>query len=315
MFRTLRVITTALLLGVPALASGQAGTAVITGTIRDASGGTIPGAVVRIVNEQTRGARRCRQRRAGGVSTGRAAGRRAIVSRSRSSGFEPAVRQVVLATGETAAVELTLTPARLTEGVVVTARRVEEAAQEVADPADGRRPRPGRERRRLQRQPLEGADPDGAVLFDQPAQLGDQHPRPRRAVRPDQRRARAGRRPLHRRRLLRAPGVGDARLPRRRAASRCCAGPQGTLFGKNTTAGAINVTTRKPSFTRGSDFELNVGDLGFVQAKASVTGPLGSKVAGRLSFSGTQRDGTRLQHQDQAATSTIWTTPACADSC
>ena len=78
-------------------------------------------------------------------------------------------------------------------------------------------------------------------------------------------------------------------------------GPQGTLFGKNTTAGAINVTTRKPSFTRASDFELNVGDLGFVQAKASVTSPLGSKVAGRLSFSGTQRDGTRLQREDSGS--------------
>ena len=54
-------------------------------------------------------------------------------------------------------------------------------------------------------------------------------------------------------------------------------GPQGTLFGKNTTAGAINVTTRKPSFTPGTDFELNYGNLGFVQAKASVTGPLGSE--------------------------------------
>lgn len=68
-------------------------------------------------------------------------------------------------------------------------------------------------------------------------------------------------------------------------------GPQGTLFGKNTTAGAILVTTRKPSFTRGAEFELGIGDDDFVQAKGSVTGPLSDKVAGRLSFSGTRRDG------------------------
>ena len=68
-------------------------------------------------------------------------------------------------------------------------------------------------------------------------------------------------------------------------------GPQGTLFGKNTTAGAILVTTRKPSFTPSASVELGYGDDDFVQAKASVTGPLGDKVAGRLSFSGTRRDG------------------------
>jgi iron complex outermembrane receptor protein len=69
-------------------------------------------------------------------------------------------------------------------------------------------------------------------------------------------------------------------------------GPQGTLFGKNTTAGAINVTTRKPSFTPETELELNYGNLGFVQAKGSIGGRLLPKVAGRFSFSGTQRDGT-----------------------
>ena len=68
-------------------------------------------------------------------------------------------------------------------------------------------------------------------------------------------------------------------------------GPQGSLFGKNTTSGAFNITTRKPSFTSGADFEVSYGNYNFLQAKASVTGALASKLAGRLSFSGTQRDG------------------------
>ncbi len=68
-------------------------------------------------------------------------------------------------------------------------------------------------------------------------------------------------------------------------------GPQGTLFGKNTTAGAFNVTTRRPSFTPGANFEVSYGNYGFIQAKSSITGPLGKKFAGRVSFSGTQRDG------------------------
>lgn len=69
-------------------------------------------------------------------------------------------------------------------------------------------------------------------------------------------------------------------------------GPQGTLFGKNTTAGSFNVTTKKPEFTRGASFEMSYGNYGYIQAKASVTGPLTKKLAARVSFSGTQRDGT-----------------------
>ena len=68
-------------------------------------------------------------------------------------------------------------------------------------------------------------------------------------------------------------------------------GPQGTLFGKNTTAGALVVTTRKPSFAPDATFELGYGDDDFVQAKGSFSGPLGEKLAGRISFSSTQRDG------------------------
>lgn len=70
-------------------------------------------------------------------------------------------------------------------------------------------------------------------------------------------------------------------------------GPQGTLFGKNTTAGAFNITTRKASFTPGAVFELSYGNYGYIQAKTSVTGPIvKNRLAGRVSFSGTQRDGT-----------------------
>ncbi len=68
-------------------------------------------------------------------------------------------------------------------------------------------------------------------------------------------------------------------------------GPQGTLFGKNTSAGNFNVTTKKASFTPGANFELSYGNYGFIQAKASITGPLSKTLAARVSFSGTQRDG------------------------
>ena len=68
-------------------------------------------------------------------------------------------------------------------------------------------------------------------------------------------------------------------------------GPQGTLFGKNTTAGAFNITSRAPSFDPTASFELSYGNYGYIQAKTSISGPLSKKLAARVSFSGTQRNG------------------------
>lgn len=70
-------------------------------------------------------------------------------------------------------------------------------------------------------------------------------------------------------------------------------GPQGTLYGKNTTAGAINIITRAPSFSPEARVELSAGNYDFFQVKASVSGPLvDDKVAVRLSTSITSRRGT-----------------------
>jgi iron complex outermembrane receptor protein len=76
-------------------------------------------------------------------------------------------------------------------------------------------------------------------------------------------------------------------------------GPQGTLYGKNTTSGAINVTTKAPQFTPSTEVELSYGNIGFVQAKATTTGPLTDTLAYRASFSGTQRDGVLYNVTDQ----------------
>ena len=69
-------------------------------------------------------------------------------------------------------------------------------------------------------------------------------------------------------------------------------GPQGTLFGKNTTAGAFNITTKKPSLVPSAKVELSYGNYNFIQAKTTATGPLAKNLAAKISISGTQRDGT-----------------------
>lgn len=69
-------------------------------------------------------------------------------------------------------------------------------------------------------------------------------------------------------------------------------GPQGSLYGKNTTAGAINITTNQPTFDFEGRAEVSLGNLNFKQAKAAISGPLSETVAARIAVSSTSRRGT-----------------------
>jgi len=68
-------------------------------------------------------------------------------------------------------------------------------------------------------------------------------------------------------------------------------GPQGTLFGKNTSAGLINVVTKAPEFEYGAYGELEYGNYDNIGVAGSVTGPIAEGVAGRLYAAHRQRDG------------------------
>lgn len=59
-------------------------------------------------------------------------------------------------------------------------------------------------------------------------------------------------------------------------------GPQGTLFGKNTSAGVINIITEAPAFTPGYNAEVTTGNFGQMRASGSITGPLTDQLAIRL---------------------------------
>ena len=69
-------------------------------------------------------------------------------------------------------------------------------------------------------------------------------------------------------------------------------GPQGTLLGKNTTLGVINITTKAPSFTPGYVYEARLGSYNNLEGKFSATGPVVDGVlAYRGSFFINKRDG------------------------
>jgi len=69
-------------------------------------------------------------------------------------------------------------------------------------------------------------------------------------------------------------------------------GPQGTLFGQNSTGGAINVVTKVPSLNESySSGSITIGDYNMTKLSGSASGPIFENVAATFSFTKTKRDG------------------------
>lgn len=68
-------------------------------------------------------------------------------------------------------------------------------------------------------------------------------------------------------------------------------GPQGTLFGKNTTAGVLNVATRAPTFAPEARIESSFAEDGYYQVRGALSGGVTETLAARLSAVKTHYDG------------------------
>ena len=68
-------------------------------------------------------------------------------------------------------------------------------------------------------------------------------------------------------------------------------GSQGTLFGRNTIGGAINITTKRPAETFGGMVEATFGEFERTDFKGSVDIPIAEKFLTKFAFSSKNRNG------------------------
>ncbi len=72
-------------------------------------------------------------------------------------------------------------------------------------------------------------------------------------------------------------------------------GPQGTLYGRNATGGAVNVITKDPTDTLDGFAQLTLGNYGTVTTEGAIGGPIVDGVEGRIAFQTQNRDGYGTQ--------------------
>ncbi len=68
-------------------------------------------------------------------------------------------------------------------------------------------------------------------------------------------------------------------------------GPQGTLGGRNSSAGLISIYSKKPQFQFGGTAEATYGNFNFMRLGGSITGPLSETLAARIDAVYVKRDG------------------------
>lgn len=91
-------------------------------------------------------------------------------------------------------------------------------------------------------------------------------------------------------------------------------GPQGTLFGKNASAGVVNVVTKKPEYEYSAGVDATIGSRGERRVRGSVTGPLiDNELAYRITGSLHQNDGmldNKLAGEDDLNSKDTWSVRA-----
>jgi len=77
-------------------------------------------------------------------------------------------------------------------------------------------------------------------------------------------------------------------------------GPQGTLYGRNALAGAINIVTNDPTFDYGASASVGFGNYDLIQTQGALNLPLSDTLAMRLSFGNESHEGYLTNGADDA---------------